>query len=943
MSEPVVTNSPPDRASAYARAGWMLVLLLAIVIPLLRLAPLRQSYESALLLLILNFTLTTVVAIFIAALAGRSFLARGEPSLLMLCCAMLIWGTSALLAAAGNHVGNYNITIHNLGMLLSSACHAAGAVVTWRYSPVLRQRGEWLALGCVVSLFAVGAIWLATLEGWLPVFFIEAQGGTAVRTFVLLLSLLMLGVASLLLGLSTSQHASFSRWYSIGLAAVAVGSVGLMLQVVHGSVLGWTSRAAQYLGGLYMLAGAIVATRTSHSWELELSDALKEARDALLESEQRFRLVANSIPQLAWMARPDGSVFWYNQRWYEYTGTTLKQMQGWGWESVHDPDELPRVLESWTAAYISGDPWEATFPIRRHDGVMRWHLSRAMPLRNDAGEIIFWFGTNTDIQEQRETARRLEQQARELAALVDAVPAIVWRSHDSQGRNVTGNRVSHEFLHTPPGFNPFDPIGSAPNFVVYQEGRRLQDHELPVQRAAREGVELYNQRLQIEFSGGVSKHVFGHAVPLLDAAGKSTGAVAAFVDMTALVQAEADKQQLLESERAARAESERVNRMKDEFLSTLSHELRTPLNAILGWSQILARNVNHDRDWKRGLEVIERNARLQTTIIEDLLDMSRIISGKVRLEVQRVELPAAIEGAVQSLRPSADAKEIQIDTAIDPRALPITGDPTRLQQVVWNLLSNAIKFTPKGGRVRVSLQRTDDHVEIAVSDNGQGIRPEFLPHVFDRFRQQDSTTTRRHGGLGLGLALVKHLVELHGGSVRARSAGEHQGATFTITLPVPRFDAGQAENLPPAHRADTPLDAHDLRGITVIVVDDEPDALSVLQRVLEECDAIVIPCASAAAALAALDRLQAQVLVSDIGMPERDGYELMREVRHRPPEKGGRIPAIALTAFARPEDRRRVLASGFDLHLPKPVEPTDLIAAVSRLTSTRPTLRVAGA
>jgi len=506
----------------------------------------------------------------------------------------------------------------------------------------------------------------------------------------------------------------------------------------------------------------------------------------------------------------------------------------------------------------------------------------------------------------------------------------------------TGNRVSHEFLHTPPGLNPFDPIDSAPNFTVYQEGRRLADHDLPVQRAAREGVELYNQRLKVEFNDRTSKHLFGHAVPLLDASGKSIGAVGAFVDMTALVQAEADKQQLLESERAARAESERVNRMKDEFLSTLSHELRTPLNAILGWSQILARNINHDRDWKRGLEVIERNARLQTTIIEDLLDMSRIISGKVRIDVQRVELPAAIEGAVQSLRPSADAKEIRIETTIDPRVRPITGDPTRLQQVVWNLLSNAIKFTPKGGRVCVSLQRVEERVEISVSDNGQGIRPEFLPHVFDRFRQQDSTTTRRHGGLGLGLALVKDLVELHGGSVRVRSAGENQGATFTITLPMPAYDAGQFDNLPPAHGQDASLQALALRGITVVVVDDEPDALSVLQRVLEEHEAIVIPCTSAAAATAALDRVQAHVLVSDIGMPDRDGYELMQEVRRRPPEKGGRIPAIALTAFARPEDRRRVLASGFDLHLPKPVEPADLLAAVSRLSPGRAALRVAG-
>jgi CheY-like chemotaxis protein/two-component sensor histidine kinase len=363
------------------------------------------------------------------------------------------------------------------------------------------------------------------------------------------------------------------------------------------------------------------------------------------------------------------------------------------------------------------------------------------------------------------------------------------------------------------------------------------------------------------------------------------------------------------------------------------------LNAILGWSQILRSRRREDEELQEGLAVIERNARVQTQLIEDLLDMSRIIAGKLRLDVQRVDVEDALKAAVASVRHSADAKDIRLQVVVDSLAGAVRGDPNRLQQCFWNLLSNAIKFTPKGGRVQVSLSRVNSHLEVCVADNGQGIKPEFLPHVFDRFRQADASTTRRHGGLGLGLSIVKHLVELHGGSVRAASAGEGQGATFCIELPVMVMHVPEAKTSADEARAAEEgkgyIDHPSLEGITVLAVDDEADARSLLRRVLEECGARVLLAESAAEGLAIVLRARPDMIVSDIGMPGEDGYEFIRQVRKLKPEEGGRTPAAALTAFARAEDRTRALRAGYQTHVAKPVEPTELSAVVASLAVRR--------
>jgi PAS domain S-box-containing protein len=421
--------------------------------------------------------------------------------------------------------------------------------------------------------------------------------------------------------------------------------------------------------------------------------------------------------------------------------------------------------------------------------------------------------------------------------------------------------------------------------------------------------------------------------PIRDADGQIIGAAKVARDITEFKQAEAERERLLDAAESARAEAEAANRMKDEFLATLSHELRTPLNAILGWATILHSGKIDADDMEEGLSAIERNSQAQTQIIEDLLDVSRIISGNLRLEVQRLQLTDVIEAALAAVLPAANAKQLRIHKVLDSLAGPVTGDAARLRQVVWNLLSNAIKFTPKGGQIQLLLERVNSHVEISVIDTGIGIKPEFLPHVFDRFRQADASTTRRHAGLGLGLAIVKQLVEMHGGTIRAKSPGEGQGATFTITLPItvvhPERPKPQKVRPKESDAMEDVCQDGALAGLKVLVVDDEPDARQLLRRVLVECQAQVAVASSAAEALAVIGQFRPDVLVSDIGMPDQDGYDLIHQVRANPATRD--IPAAALTAFARPEDRKRSLLAGFQTHVAKPVDPAELTAVVASL------------
>jgi PAS domain S-box-containing protein len=397
---------------------------------------------------------------------------------------------------------------------------------------------------------------------------------------------------------------------------------------------------------------------------------------------------------------------------------------------------------------------------------------------------------------------------------------------------------------------------------------------------------------------------------------------------------DAERERLLEAERTARTESERLGHLKDEFLATLSHELRTPLNSIQGWATVLRQKKVTPEDLARGLETIDRNARVQTQIVSDLLDMSRIISGKIHLEVQTLQIQEVVKSAVESVRQAAEGKNIRLQCILDSSIGGVRGDPSRLQQVLWNLLTNAIKFTPKEGRVQVALERVNSHLEIVVEDTGIGISADFLPYVFDRFRQADSSTTRRHGGLGLGLSIVKSLVELHGGSVRVKSPGENQGSTFIVALPIPHVSRDTQETGAGAQPWSDPLDTMELpslRGANILVVDDEADGRALIARILEGQGASVVTLGSAARALEAMRTAQFDILLSDIGMPDMDGYQFVREARGLDTGRPSPIPAIAITAYARPEDRQRSLLAGFNLHLAKPVEASELVASVAGL------------
>jgi signal transduction histidine kinase len=458
---------------------------------------------------------------------------------------------------------------------------------------------------------------------------------------------------------------------------------------------------------------------------------------------------------------------------------------------------------------------------------------------------------------------------------------------------------------------------------------------------ARRGEGGYDEEMRVVLPDGSLRWVLDKGQLLRDAEGRPARMAGVMIDITDRKLEEERRERLLASELAARAEAERLNRMKDEFLATLSHELRTPLNAMLGWSQLLLHRDLRDPDeahLRHGLAAIERNARAQTQMIEDLLDMSRIVSGKIRLDVQRVNLADVIEQASQSLLPAAEAKGVRLQKVLDPLAGQVAGDPGRLQQVVWNLLSNAIKFTPRGGRVQVILERVNSHLEVSVADTGRGIDPDFLPAAFDRFRQADGSSTREHGGLGLGLSIVKQLVELHGGTVRAKSPGRDRGATFSVTLPLAAAREPLADEADRRHpRAAPPwaeaLVPPDLAGIKLLVVDDDRDARDLIARILAGTGATVLTAASAAEGLALVERERPDLLLSDIGMPDEDGYDLIRRLRALPAEQGGRTPAVALTAFARSEDRQRALRSGYQMHIAKPVEPAELLAVCASLTA----------
>ncbi|HEY0007724.1 MAG TPA: response regulator [Tepidisphaeraceae bacterium] len=533
------------------------------------------------------------------------------------------------------------------------------------------------------------------------------------------------------------------------------------------------------------------------------------------------------------------------------------------------------------------------------------------------------------LEKSRRAAEALRESEGRFRQLADAVPQIVWVV-DPHGKYEYFNERWYQFT------------GVTEDSTILADWSRLfhpDDQERVRQhwRKCLASGETYEIEYRLLHNSGTYRWVLGRAQPIRNSEGKIERWFGSCTDIDAMKRLTAEREDLLRREQQSRASAEQESRVKDEFLATLSHELRTPLNAILGWTQIIGQGNPADEDTREGLIVIERNARAQVQLIEDLLDMSRITSGKVRLNMQPLHPADVVQAALDTIQPAADTKGVRLIKSIDPAGVnTIVGDPHRLQQVIWNLLTNAVKFTRRDGTVEVRLEQGDELLNISVSDSGEGIEPDFLSHVFDRFRQADGTTTRQHGGLGLGLSIVKNLVELHGGLVRATSAGTNRGATFVVSLPSKRLPPEAAAMLPPpAAVKNTPgkddhCDAR-LDGVKVLIVDDEDDARDLMRRLLGACGAKVLLAASSAEAIEVLQQERPNVLVSDIGMPGEDGYALIRRVRALAADDLRTIPAIALTAFARAEDRQRTLNAGYHVHLAKPVEAGAVISAVAGL------------
>ncbi|HEY9622559.1 MAG TPA: PAS domain S-box protein [Crinalium sp.] len=651
----------------------------------------------------------------------------------------------------------------------------------------------------------------------------------------------------------------------------------------------------------------------------------KQVERELQESETWFRTLAENISQFAWMADQDGQIFWYNQRWFDYTGTTLEEMQGWGWQKVHHPDHLERVVEKIKRCFASGEIWEDTFPLRGRDGQYRWFLSRAIPVRDEQGQVLRWFGTNTDITDRKQIEEALQQSEERYRYLAEAIPQLVWTC-DADGWCDYVNQRLCEYT----GLTFEQAVGEGWLSAVHPDDRPASQSKWLA--AAQQGIQYRHEYRFKRASDGSYRWHLVLGLPLKDAPDRVVKWFGTCTDIHDQKELEIGRDRLLQQEQAAREAAERANRIKDEFLAVLSHELRSPLNPILGWSKLLQTRKLDEAKTAEALAIIERNARVQTQLIDDLLDVAKILRGKLSLTMAPVNLATVIESAIDTVKTTAIAKFITLH-AIAPNIGQVSGDAARLQQIIWNLLSNAVKFTPTGGRVEIRLEgdggdRGDRgaYAQITVTDTGKGINPDFLPHIFESFRQEDASITRKYGGLGLGLAIVRQLVEAHGGTIRASSLGDGLGATFTVRLPLLNGEpdvASQDEVVQPDLN---------LKGIRILAVDDDPDSRDLLTALLTQYEAEVLIVTSAAEALANLSTFQPDVLVSDIGMPEVDGYALIQQIRMLPPERGGQIPAIALTAYARADDHERSMISGYQRHVTKPLEPEQLVEAVVALT-----------
>ena len=654
----------------------------------------------------------------------------------------------------------------------------------------------------------------------------------------------------------------------------------------------------------------------------------------LFESEDRYNLISRATNDAIWDWNLETDYVWWNEGVKTIFGYKQKEIENtakWWYEHIH-PDDRDRVVEGIHAVIDKGgENWSDEYRFLKADGGFKYVFDRGFVLHKD-GKPVRMLGAMQDITARKKAvAENLKSQER-LQIVLDASELSLWYCDLPFDVMNWSEKTKEHFW-----FEPNEVINIGHFYErLHPEDRALTRQAIDISIKDRTQYDI--EYRTVNPLNGKFKWIRAIGRAFYDENNNPQRFDGITIDITDEKLIETERENLLWREKSARAEAETANRLKDEFLATLSHELRTPLTSILGWSRMLATDQLKDEQIRRALTAIERNAKSQAQLIEDILDVSRIISGKMRLTVRPVDLTDVIEAAIDSVRPAADAKEIKIQRVVDSGVGLISGDSDRLQQVIWNLLSNAIKFTPKNGRVQVKLERVDSHVEVTVADNGAGIDEATLPYIFERFRQSDSSSTRTYGGLGLGLAIVRHLVELHGGVVSAASDGIGTGAVFTILFPLaalrsdlkthseeriyPTIDEAVVFTCPP-----------EMKNLRILIVDDEADTRVLLSSIFESCDADIKSAASVDGAISALENEKFDILISDIGMPNKSGYDLIKKLRQLPPEQNGRIPAVALTAYARVEDRMRALSAGFQMHVPKPIEPAELIMIIASLTN----------
>ncbi|WOD39232.1 PAS domain S-box protein [Nodosilinea sp. E11] len=641
---------------------------------------------------------------------------------------------------------------------------------------------------------------------------------------------------------------------------------------------------------------------------------------ALRQSEERFRDMADNAPAMIWVTDPTGHCTYLNRGWYDFTGQTQATALGFGWLDAVHPEDSEASKTVFLRANERREGFRLEYRLRHRDGSYHWAIDAANPWFDSEGQFKGFIGSVIDISDRKWAEEALQGSEDRLRLTLESAELGTW-DFNPLTKTLTWDDQCKAMFGLPPS--------AEVTWEVFLAGLHPDDRDrtdqVVLQSLDPTGSGDYDMEYRtVGLEDGIERWIAAKGKAFFNPAGVAIRFIGTVLNITEKKRAEAERDLLLQREQTARAEAERANRIKDEFLAVLSHELRSPLNPILGWAKLLQTRKLDDTKTAAALATIERNAILQTQLIDDLLDIAKILRGKLSLNVTSVNLAFVIEAAIETVATAAAAKSISLCPEL-PNIGQVSGDAARLQQIVWNLLSNAVKFTPRGGRVDIVLERVGEQANITVKDTGRGINPDFLPHIFETFRQEDASITRQYGGLGLGLAIVRQLVESHGGTIAVDSPGEELGAWFTVQLPLL---TAEPDGLSPQA---LPQSALDLTGLRILTVDDDPDARELLSTILTQYGAEVLSVDTASAVLANLASFQPDLLISDIGMPEVDGCSLIQQVRSLPPEQGGQIPAIALTAYAREEDYEQSICSGFQAHVTKPLEPERLVQALVAL------------